>query len=459
MPTLSVLGDNAALDVASTQVLSGVSIALGSPTGSVSAAAVSAGAGGQSGALTLDSDTLTQTDAFATLSGVGSTSTIETTGLVQANFAGGLFSILGLSDFDNEGTVAVQNGDSLAVASNVLNNGTIVDQASATFNGTLDGDGTVSLSDNASVAFDGAVGAEQQIVLADGFIALGDVGGFQGTIANFGSTDVLDIAGETIVSDNYSGGQFVFTDSNAQTYTIALQDTVDPPGPLQTNTDGNGGTFVGSNDNADLPCFAAGTRIATPDGERPVESLSAGDRVLLADGTAADLVWTGHRTVDIARHPRPWRVRPIRIAAGAFGPGLPRRDVFVSPDHAIFLDGVLIPAKLLVDGGAIAQVAWARVAYHHLELASHDILLAEGLPVESYLDAGDRANFFDVGPVFRLFPDFARPKPASVWETRGRAPLVLSGPRLAHARGRVSMGRIFVTPPLGGTFDKPAAFA
>jgi hypothetical protein len=274
-------------------------------------------------------------------------------------------------------------------------------------------------------------------VLADGFVTIGDVSGFQGTIANFGSTDVLDIAGETIVSDNYSGGQFFFTDSNAQTYTIALQDTVDPPGPLQTNTDGNGGTFVGSNYNADLPCFAAGTRIATPDGERPVESLSAGDRVLLADGTEADLVWTGHRTVDIARHPRPWRVRPIRIAAGAFGPALPRRDVFVSPDHAIFLDGVLIPAKLLVDGGAIAQVAWARVAYHHLELASHDILLAEGLPVESYLDAGDRANFFDAGPVFRLFPDFAQPKPASVWETRGRAPLALSGPRLALARGRV----------------------
>ena len=70
-------------------------------------------------------------------------------------------------------------------------------------------------------------------------------------------------------------------------------------------------------DRASMP--RAGTRIATPDGAVAVEDLDAGDRVRLARGGCAPVVWLGYRDVDCRRHPRPADVLPVRIAAGAFG--------------------------------------------------------------------------------------------------------------------------------------------
>jgi hypothetical protein len=433
-PGLSVLGNGAALDVASSQVLSGLNIALGAPSGGASAAAISAGAGTLDGSLDLDGDTLTQTDAFATLGGFGTNSTIESTGTVLAGVAGGLFSIQGLAAFDNEGTVLVQNGDSLLAASAVTNNGTILDQASATFNASLSGAGTVSLSDGAAVVLNGAVGSGEQIALADGLITIGNVVAFQGTIENFGTSDTLDLTGESIVSDNYFSGQFVFTDSNDQTYTILLQDTVDPNGSLQVKPDGNGGSYVGSIYNNDLACFAAGTRIRTTRGDVKVELLTAGDlmEVALGDGPQP-IVWIGRRTVDCARHPHPRQVWPVRVRAGAFGPGLPVRDLLLSPDHAVYVDDVLIPIRHLVNGSSIAQTPVDAVTYYHVELPRHDVLRAEGLPAESWLDTGNRGSFANGGGAVVLHPDFA----ARASEARGCAKLVVTGPTLEAVRAAI----------------------
>jgi hypothetical protein len=103
----------------------------------------------------------------------------------------------------------------------------------------------------------------------------------------------------------------------------------------------------------------------------------------------------------------------------------------------VFVNGVLIPVRLLVNGSSVATVARRRVTYFHVELPMHAVILAEGLPVESYLDVGDRANFLADGALVRLFPDFAARPTADValaWETRGAAPLVVSGSQLTAAR-------------------------
>ena len=73
----------------------------------------------------------------------------------------------------------------------------------------------------------------------------------------------------------------------------------------------------------------------------------------------------------------------MRVAAGAFGPGRPHSDLWLSPDHAVYVEEVLIPVRYLVNGTTITQVPVERVTYHHLELAEHNVLLAEGLPAES----------------------------------------------------------------------------
>jgi hypothetical protein len=154
--------------------------------------------------------------------------------------------------------------------------------------------------------------------------------------------------------------------------------------------------------------------------------LRLGDIVTLHDGRVAPVVWIGRRHVDCARH----QVWPVRVAADAFGQGMPHRDLLLSPDHAIFAEGVLIPVKHLINGRSVARVTMPEVTYFHVELPAHDVLIAEGLPVESYLDIGDRANFSNFeGPV-RLFPDF----PVHVWEARGFAPLRVTGPDVEAVR-------------------------
>jgi len=196
-------------------------------------------------------------------------------------------------------------------------------------------------------------------------------------------------------------------------------------------------TYSGSTPtSADLACFAEGTRIATARGEVPVEALAVGDRVLGPWGETMAVRWLGHRRVDCARHPRPDSVQPVKVRAGAFRPGAPSRDLYLSPDHALFIAPpgmrpVLIPVHLLIDGHSVVRQNVARVTYWHVELERHAVLLAEGLPCESYLDTGNRADFENGGSAVRLHPEFA----AARWDASACAPQVRGGPALDWARG------------------------
>ena len=201
-------------------------------------------------------------------------------------------------------------------------------------------------------------------------------------------------------------------------------------------------------------CFRAGTRLATPDGPVAVEDLDPGDDVLSAFGGTLTVRWIGHRTLDCRRHPRPQEVRPVRIEAGAFRPGAPMRDLWLSPDHALFLDGALVPARYLLNGATILQEEADEVTYFHVEVqdstgaASHSVLMAEGLPAESYLDTGNRRAFANGGGEMQLHPDFAH----DIWKRAGIAPLVTEGAKLRALRHRlairaIAMGHRLVNNP------------
>ncbi len=202
-------------------------------------------------------------------------------------------------------------------------------------------------------------------------------------------------------------------------------------------------------------CFARGTRISTPDGERRVESLQPGDTVLVVDGARtqpARVRWVGQRRLNLASHPRAELAAPIRFRAGALGDNLPSRDLLVSPDHALLLNGRLVRAKLLVNGMTIVQERdLPAVTYHHVELDNHAILLAEGVPSESYLDTGNRAFFSDTGGVAALHPDLmtdrlpvgtcaphvrTEPEVAPIWEMLEQRALALGfSPRVHTTTG------------------------
>jgi hypothetical protein len=201
-------------------------------------------------------------------------------------------------------------------------------------------------------------------------------------------------------------------------------------------------------------CYAAGTRLLTDRGECAVEKLQVGDALVTTSGAQRPVRWLGSRRVDCARHPHPSVVWPIRIQAGAFAEGVPGRDLWVSPGHAIFVEGVLIQAERLVNGATIAQVPLASVEYWHVELDSHDLLLAEGLAAESYLDTGNRASFFNNGGAYlQAHPDFT-PKH---W-TETCVPLVLEGERLEQVRGAllaraVALGCLTEDPDVHAVVD------
>ncbi|HET6239482.1 MAG TPA: Hint domain-containing protein [Acetobacteraceae bacterium] len=164
------------------------------------------------------------------------------------------------------------------------------------------------------------------------------------------------------------------------------------------------GTLITENGN---PCYCEGTPILTIFGEVSVENLAIGDQIITVDGVARAIRWIGHRHVELLRHKAPALVRPIIIHADAFADGVPRCDLWLSPDHAVLLDGVLVPVTQLINGASVQRDIQCRaVAFYHVELDAHDILLAENLPAESYLDTGNRKHFENAGMSIVLHPDF-----------------------------------------------------
>ncbi|GAL96272.1 glycosyltransferase [Acetobacter tropicalis NRIC 0312] len=181
------------------------------------------------------------------------------------------------------------------------------------------------------------------------------------------------------------------------------------------------------------PCFCRGTLIATERGEIAVEDLAIGDRVRTASGSLRSIRWIGHRSYSgpFIRGNR--NVLPIVIRAGALGDGLPRRDLSVSPLHAMAVEGVLIPAVCLINGVSILQAERIdEVTYFHIELETHDVLLAEGAPSESFVDDDSRNMFHNAAEFRRLYPD------AVLLPAVYCAPRIEEGPVLEAIRTRLN---------------------
>ncbi len=190
---------------------------------------------------------------------------------------------------------------------------------------------------------------------------------------------------------------------------------------------------VASSAGYEVACFCAGTHIMTSHGTIPIEDLTVGDMILTHSGSTVPALWIGCRHIECKGHPKPCDVWPVHVHPGAFGPAWPNRDLWLSPDHAVFIDGVLIPIRYLLNGATIVQEPKDAVSYWHVELADHDLLLAEGMPCESYLDTGNRSMFSNGGPSARLHRGAA----LKVWESSACARLVLEGAALEAARSFV----------------------
>ena len=306
------------------------------------------------------------------------------------------------------------------------------DTAAHVFSGYV-GFGEVLIDPGATWSLAGTVTASQTLDFGGthALLTLDNPRAMTGTIASFIPTDTLVLTGITDATGVTltAGNTLVVSESSGPGLSLHFD-------PAQSFS-GEAFNFLTSGTGTSLfiPCFAAGTRIATPRGLAAVERLRAGDQVLTVSGALRPIKWIGHRRVDCHRHPAPERVWPVHIAAHAFGEGRPRRSLLLSPDHSVFIEGVLIPIKFLINDETVAQIELEQIHYYHLELARHDVVLAEGLPTETYLETGGRAAF-ENADVMQLHPDFAPDDNivGALWRAKGYAPLLGSSGELERAR-------------------------
>jgi len=139
-------------------------------------------------------------------------------------------------------------------------------------------------------------------------------------------------------------------------------------------------------------CFRSGTEISTPQGNRRVEDLRVGDLVNVVGKSPQEVRWIGRqfRVIDTTR-----RHTPVVIRAGALEDGVPSQDLYLSPDHAILIEGLLVTARSLVNNSSISwcDSIGEPIAYFHIELDAHELLIANNTLAESYLDEVPRSHF------------------------------------------------------------------
>jgi Hint domain len=266
----------------------------------------------------------------------------------------------------------------------VLNfgNGLIVD---VTLNGTQNADGSYT-----AIAASGSDGRGNSIT----GVAI-NVDGSDNKIwlnGPAGPNPVVDFGGLTVVTDGTPSAAAGSAPADINIYYDSGHYYEDTTPPMQI------GTPI-------ITCYCRGTLILTERGEVEVEALKPGDLVLTAAGEAKSINWIGRQTVS-KRFADPLRAYPIRVRAGALADNSPSRDLFVSPDHALLVGGVMANAGALVNGTSITreQTIPDTFVYYHVELDDHSLILAEGAPAETFVDNDDRMGFDNWNEFQALYP-------------------------------------------------------
>jgi autotransporter-associated beta strand protein len=278
----------------------------------------------------------------------------------------------------------------------------------------------------------------------------GGAGGYDQTVVESGGT--IGLGGATLNVSLVDG----FTPSVGDSFTIINNDT------------GNavGGTFAGLSQGAtfnldgdvfqisydggsngqdvtltEMPCYCPGTLIATEHGEVPVEELAIGDKVMTKSGEARPIKWIGRRSYGGRFTLGRKDILPVCIKPGALADNVPKRDLWISPNHAMYLDGVLIEARDLINGTSIVQAERVEtVQYIHIELDCHDVIIAEGALAESFIDDDGRGLFHNAHEYRALYPD------ATNEVLQYCAPRLRDGYELEAARRRIALRAGLLAP-------------
>jgi hypothetical protein len=276
--------------------------------------------------------------------------------------------------------------------------------ASGASTGTLTGLGSrytdfaqITIDAGAAWTVQGTIETGETVAFAGvgSYLHLDNPGSVDGSVTNFAFGDTIDLKDVSAASVGYTGGLLTFKYDNGDPGSFALSLT--NPGGLHVTTSSDG-TEIG------VLCFCANTRILTPSGECPVQELAVGDLVTTWRGEARRIAWIGVGKV-LATRARRNAATPVIVRKGALAPNMPHHDLRVTKGHAFYLDGALIPVEFLVNHRSIHWDDHAReVKLYHVELSSHDVLVANGAPAESYRDDGNRWLFQNANSGWSLPP-------------------------------------------------------
>ncbi|RUT24595.1 hypothetical protein C0V97_15790 [Asaia sp. W19] len=287
---------------------------------------------------------------------------------------------------------------------------------------TIAGGGTLTLNSGATLV-NGVIVGTASSGAAGGLLVLHS-GAVLSGVTSMGWKSRLDIDSVQYVSGArvyYSSNDVMITDAAGNLlwdgYVTGGPSTVDKDFHLER--DPNDGSMILVYDK----CFLKGTMIRTDRGEVPVEDLVVGDRVAaFVDGVEVmrEIIWTGRRSTSVRPNlPEDEAGYPVRILANALGDNVPHKDLLVTPEHAMYLDGAFVPARMLVNGRSIFyDHSIPQFDFYHIETDAHSILWSDGALSESYLDTGDRDLFYQGSPVVHLLN-----APARDWAEHGAAPL------------------------------------
>jgi len=336
----------------------------------------------------------------------------------------------GVVNVGEGGTVQMQGLTEGVGGSIVLTGGSLLDSASGTAAGAISGFGilTGQLTSNGAIVAPGGTLDFTSGLLGDGGITIDGGAALQSdsqlgdsqsvTFATAASTEDL-ILGAPQATNAFGianwqyGDEIVFTNgatvTGAQWVGSGTLEVDSSAGTMDfTNVGLAGGTtanFTTGSDFVELVlCFMAGTQIATPTGEVPVERLAVGDKVLTHRGEVRRIVWIGIGKV-LATRGRRNAATPVIVRKGALADNVPHHDLRVTKGHAFYVDGVLIPVEFLVNHRSIEWDDRAQeVELYHVELETHDVLVANGAPAESYRDDGNRWLFRNANTGWGLPP-------------------------------------------------------
>jgi hypothetical protein len=240
-------------------------------------------------------------------------------------------------------------------------------------------------------------------------------------IDGFTTGDFIKIDGFTEQSGTYFQDHLVLTGTDATGASATV--TLDVHGVLPSNfhvevAGGSTTLSYGTNENEIIACYCPGTLIDTGCGQQEVETLKIGDEVVTASGALRPIKWIGQRSYAGRFIVGRKDILPICIKAGALDLNVPARDLWISPHHAMFIDGALIEAKDLVNGVSIVQAEKVeQVDYFHIELETHDVIIAEGALSETFVDDDSRGMFHNAHEFDVLYPDTVR-QPARYFAPR-----------------------------------------